>query len=58
MIKVTEEDLQKKIIKKPGSQTVKRIKQAYPMLKAHVIKMGGDQLFDLLSFHGLLITRR
>lgn len=29
-----------------------------PMLKEHGIKMGRDQLFDLLRFHGLLIRRR
>jgi len=28
------------------------------MLKEHGIKMGRDQLFDLLRFHGLLIRRR
>jgi putative transposase len=29
-----------------------------PELKKHGIKMGRDQLFDLLRFHGLLIRRR
>ncbi len=29
-----------------------------PMLKDHGIKMGRDQLFDLLRFHGMLIRRR
>lgn len=29
-----------------------------PMLREHGIKMGRDQLFDLLRFHGLLIRRR
>lgn len=30
----------------------------YPELEKHQIKMGRDQLFDLLGFHGLLIRRR
>ncbi len=29
-----------------------------PMLKDHGIKMGRDQLFDLLRFHGMLVRRR
>ncbi len=29
-----------------------------PELAEHGIKMGPDQLFDLLGFHGLLIRRR
>lgn len=29
-----------------------------PMLKDHGIKMGRDQLFDLLRYHGMLIRRR
>lgn len=29
-----------------------------PELKKHGIKMGRDQLFDLLRFHGLLMRRR
>src|SRR5690606_18181133 len=29
-----------------------------PKLQEHNIKMGRDQLFDLLRFHGLLIRRR
>ncbi len=29
-----------------------------PELKKHGIKLGRDQLFDLLRFHGLLIRKR
>ena len=29
-----------------------------PQLEEHRIKMGRDQLFDLLRFHGLLVRRR
>ncbi len=29
-----------------------------PHLQIHGIKMGRDQLFDLLRFHGLLVRRR
>ena len=38
--------------------TRKLLFQLEPQLKEHGIKMGRDQLFDLLRFHGLLIRRR
>jgi putative transposase len=42
----------------PMVGTRKILYKIEPMLKAHGIKMGRDQLFDLLRFHGLLIRRR
>jgi transposase InsO family protein len=38
--------------------TRKLLYQLTPQLDIHGIKMGRDQLFDLLRFHGLLIRRR
>jgi len=38
--------------------TRKLLYQLEPHLEEHGIKMGRDQLFDLLRFHGLLIRRR
>lgn len=38
--------------------TRKLIFNLLPIMKDHGIKMGRDQLFDLLRFHGLLIRRR
>ena len=38
--------------------TRKLLFQLEPQLKEHGIKMGRDQLFDLLRFHGLIIRRR
>ena len=38
--------------------TRKLLFQLVPHLEEHGIKMGRDQLFDLLRFHGLLIRRR
>lgn len=42
----------------PMLGTRKILYKIEPMLKAHGIKMGRDQLFDLLRFHGMLIRRR
>jgi putative transposase len=42
----------------PMVGTRKILYKIEPMLKAHGIKMGRHQLFDLLRFHGLLIRRR
>ena len=42
----------------PMIGTRKTLFKIEPMLKEHGIKMGRDQLFDLLRFHGLLIRRR
>jgi putative transposase len=42
----------------PQIGTRKLLFQLGPHLKEHGIKMGRDQLFDLLRFHGLLIRRR
>lgn len=42
----------------PMVGTRKILYKIEPMLKAHGIKMGRDQLFDLLRFHGLLVRRR
>jgi hypothetical protein len=38
--------------------TRKLLYQLEPHLEEHGIKLGRDQLFDLLRFHGLLIRRR
>jgi hypothetical protein len=42
----------------PQIGTRKLLFQLEPNLEEHGIKMGRDQLFDLLRFHGLLIRRR
>ena len=42
----------------PMIGTRKTLFKIEPMLKDHGIKMGRDQLFNLLRFHGLLIRRR
>ena len=42
----------------PYIGTRKLIFQLIPHLEEHRIKMGRDQLFDILRFHGLLIRRR
>ena len=42
----------------PRIGTRKLLFQLGPHLEEHGIKMGRDQLFDLLRFHGLLIRRR
>ena len=42
----------------PMLGTRKILYKIEPMLKDHGIKMGRDQLFDLLRFHGMLIRRR
>src|SRR5665648_1250129 len=42
----------------PQIGTRKLLFQLVPRLEEHGIKMGRDQLFDLLRFHGLLIHRR
>jgi putative transposase len=42
----------------PMVGTRKMLYKIGPMLEGHGIKMGRDQLFDLLRFHGLLIRRR
>jgi putative transposase len=42
----------------PMLGTRKLLFKIEPMLKDHGIKMGRDQLFDLLRFHGMLIRRR
>jgi len=42
----------------PQIGTRKLLYQLEPHLEEHGIKLGRDQLFDLLRFHGLLIRRR
>jgi putative transposase len=42
----------------PMTGTKKMLFKIEPLLREHGIKMGRDQLFDLLRFHGLLIRRR
>ena len=42
----------------PMLGTRKLLRLLEPELDMHCIKMGRDQLFDLLRFHGLLIRRR
>lgn len=42
----------------PMLGTRKLLFKIEPLLKDHGIKMGRDQLFDLLRFHGMLVRRR
>jgi len=42
----------------PRMGTRKLLELLRPFMQSHGIKMGRDALFDLLSFHGLLVRRR